>query len=60
MTAVVIGAAMIGPRYRPPSSTELPSARSRLGNQRRRASTEAGQSAAWLTPSAARMAMKEP
>ena len=51
---MVIGAAAIGPRYRPPSNMELPLPRSRNGNQRRMETMELGQSAACPTPSNAR------
>ena len=59
MTQVVTGAAAIGPRYRPPSKMELPLPRSRSGNQRRMATMELGQSAAWPTPSSARSPTNE-
>jgi hypothetical protein len=56
---VVIGAAAIGPRYRPPSNIELPLPRSLCGNQRRIATMELGQSADCPTPSSARMVTNE-
>src|ERR1700722_17719327 len=59
MTNVVAGAATIGPRYRLPSSTELPLDRSWRGNQRFSAITDAGQSADCPTPNRVRMPTKD-